>query len=153
MAAVGVADWLTRRVHDDKRAIVAGALVSGQILLTCFSSAFLARTDPNRAWYLVAQNLLQKSDLFVVQSAPRAYLAQFRLDIATRPTNARGVIIHRGTHVDRTLQRLVLDGWAATDGDPLRLPPHEPLSSPDGLELRPEALLTKEGLIPLRQVP
>ena len=153
MAGIGVADWLTRRVHVEHRAHWSSAMVAVQILLTAACAWGLQQTNPDRAWSQAAQAHFTPDDLFLSDSVPRAYLARFRQGVSTGLSDELGTEIHSSKRKGSPSRGLVLDGWAATP-EPTTIPSWIDSQLPSNApERRPLKVLTKEGLIPAQQVP
>jgi hypothetical protein len=153
IAAIGVADWLTRRILVEHRSRWAALLVAGQLGLTVGSMWMLGQGDPHRAWSTAAHTHLAKDDLLVSPSAPHAYLARFRQGISSFQIDDEGTPILGSKLAQPLPVGLVLDGWDAT---PLPAPNQGWVDAqlpPIGPQRRPTKALTKEGMIPASQVP
>ncbi len=153
IAAVGLADWLTRRVHVEHRSRWSAGLLASQILLTTGGVWILERQDPDQQWSEVAREHLVQDDLFVSPSPPRAYLARFRQGVSTCQIDAQGVAVHQSKLAEPAPSGLVLDGWEGSVSYPTLAPWVEAQLPPRGPQRRPTQVIKKEGLIPAPQRP
>ena len=89
-AAVGLADWLTRRGRGD-RALLAGTwLCACQLVLTAVVVTGWSLGDPLRAWRASAQMHLEPNDVVLVRDPRRGYLLEQRWGMTTFPVEADG---------------------------------------------------------------
>ncbi len=153
IAAVGLADWLTRRAHVEHRSRWSAALLACQLLLTAGCVCMLEHQDPEQHWSEAAQEHFQEDDLFVSPSPARAYLARFRQGVSTCQIDAQGRAVHRSNFAEPAAGGLVLDGWEGAVSHPALAPWVEEQLPPRGPQRRPTQVLKKEGLIPALQRP
>lgn len=89
-AAVGLADWLTRRGRSD-RALLAGTwLFTCQLVLTAVVVTGWSLGDPLRAWRANAKTHLKASDVVLVRDPQRGYLLEQRWGMTSFPVEASG---------------------------------------------------------------
>jgi hypothetical protein len=84
-AAVGLADWLTRRGRGD-RALLSGTwLLAIQLVLTAVIVTGWSLNDPLRVWRVNAKTNLEQSDVVLVGDPQHAYLLEHRWSMAIFP--------------------------------------------------------------------
>lgn len=153
IAAVGLGDWLTRRTQGPAQNRWAAMLVACQLLLTAGAVQVIERTNPDRDWSGLAHGLLASDDLLVTDSQAHGYLARFRHGVATCQIDAQGTEIHCSKPADPAPKGLILDAWEGPLLSPPRTPWIEAQLPPEPPLRRPTKALTKEGLIPVEQLP
>ncbi|MCA9002187.1 MAG: hypothetical protein KDB61_09700, partial [Planctomycetes bacterium] len=137
IAAVGVADALTRRANSVERPKVAALFFAGQLLILGGSVWYWSSHRPHGPWFEVARtSLIDPNMRLSTDYDSRAYLARFRLGIYSREEE-EGYSTHEGQS-----PRVIYDRAFLTKGILL-----EPEEEWEGIRFRgPGATLTDEGL-------
>lgn len=92
-AAVGLADWLTRRGREEAGVRWGAILLAAQVVATVLLVGAWRLGDPLREWRWRARAALEPTDVVGVVDARRAYLLAQRWQIATwRPDPSAAVV-------------------------------------------------------------
>lgn len=89
-AAVGLADWLTRRGRDGQALLSGTWLFACQLVLTAVLVTTWSLGDPLRAWRVNAKIQLNPRDVVLVSEPRTGYLLEHRWSMTTFPVEASG---------------------------------------------------------------